>query len=113
MIMSLKLLKLRWRIFFWTITGRMKKIHTRLKVNLAKGNSENILIVFPMDEPSFRVALYTFRNLGKHDINKRNYRFLVKEQFKDLFHLQIGDTMFIQNSDQYTILSDEKSILQV
>jgi len=38
--------------------------------------------------------------------------FLVQEQFRELFHLQMGDTMFIRHSDQYTILSDEKLVLQ-
>ena len=111
MIMSLKLLKLRWKIFFWTITGRMKKIHTRLKLNLAKGNSENILIVFPMDEPSFRVALYAFRDLGKNDETKREFIFLVKEQFRQLFHLQMGESVFIEAGSPNDILSNEKFIL--
>ena len=112
MIMSLKLLKLRWRIFFWTITGRMKKIHTRLKVNLAKGNSENILIVFPMDEPSFRVALYAFRDLGKNDEIKREFIFLVQEQFRELFHSQFGQIVFIESAEPDNILSDERFLIQ-
>ena len=112
MFMSLKLLKLQWCIFFWTITGRMKKMHSRLQLTLSQGYPESVLIVFPMDEPSFRVACYAFRDLGKHDNKKRKFIFLVKEQFGDLFHLQIGDIMYIRNSDQYTILSDEKSVLQ-
>ena len=91
MIMSLKLLKLRWKIFFWTVTGRMQKIRTRLKVKLVQGNSENVLIVFPMDEPSFRVAIYAFRDLGKNDETRREFIFLVKEQFRQLFHLQMGE----------------------
>ena len=110
MIMSLKLLKLRWKIFFWTITGRMKKIHTRLKLNLAKGNSENILIVFPMDEPSFRVALYAFRDLGKNDETKREFIFLVQEQFSQLFHLQMGEAVFIEAAEANERLSNEKLI---
>ena len=73
--MSVKLLKLQWRIFFWTITGRIKKIHSRLELSLTKGNHENILIVFPMDEPTFRVALYAFRELGQTDLQKKRFRF--------------------------------------
>ena len=65
-----------------------------------------------MDEPSFRVACYAFRDLGKQDGRKRKFIFLVKEHFEDLFHLQMGDTMLIRNSDNYTILFDEKSVLQ-
>ena len=112
MIMSLKLLKLRWKIFFWTVTGRMQKIRTRLKVKLVQGNSENVLIVFPMDEPSFRVAIYAFRDLGKNDETKRKFIFLIKEQFRQLFHLQMGEAVFIEVADPNDILSDEKFIMQ-
>ena len=112
MFMSLKLLKLRWKIFFWTITGRITKLHSRLKLTLSQGEPKNVLIVFPIDEPSFRVACYTFRDLGKNSNQKMNFIFLVEEQFEDLFHLRIEDTILIQNSDQYTILSDERSVLQ-
>ena len=112
MFMSLKLLKLRWQIFFWTITGRIQKMHSRLHLTLSQGNPESVLIVFPMDEPSFRVACYAFRDLRKKDGKRRKFIFLVKEQFEDLFHLQMGDTMFIRHSNQYTILSDEKLVLQ-
>ena len=111
MFMSLKLLKLRWCIFFWTITGRMKKMHSRLQLTLSQGYPEKVLIVFPMDEPSFRVACYAFRDLGKKNGHKREFIFLVKEQFEDLFHLRMGDTMLIRNFDKNAILTDEKSVL--
>jgi len=110
--MSLKLLKLRWRIFFWTITGKINKMHSRLQLTLSQGYLESVLIVFPMDEPSFRVACYAFRDLGKHDNKKRKFIFLIKEQFDDLFHLQVGDKILIQNSAQNNTLSDEKLVFQ-
>ena len=111
MIMSLKLLKLRWKIFFWTITGKIKKLHSRLQLTLSQGNSGNILIIFPADEPSFRVAFYTFRDLGKKTGRKIKFIFLVKEQFKDLFHLRMGETIYTKDSDLHSILSDERSLL--
>ena len=111
MFMSLKLLKLRWKIFFWTITGRINKLHSRLQLTLSQGDSKNVLIVFPIDEPSFRVACFAFRNLGKKSGQKMNFIFLVKEQFEDLFHFRMGETMFIQHSGSDTILSDERSLL--
>ena len=112
MFMSLKLLKLRWKIFFWTMTGRIKKMQSRLQLTLSHGNPENILIVFPLDEPSFRVACYAFRDLGKNSVQKRKFIFIVREQFRELFHLRIGDSMFIKHSDKDIILSGEKLLLQ-
>ena len=112
MFMNLKLLKLRWRLFFWTITGRIKKMHSRLQLTLSQGNPENILIIFPMDEPTFRVACYAFRDLGKDNVQKKQFIFIVKEQFKDLFHLRIGNSMYINHSDNDTIVAGEKLLLQ-
>ena len=112
MFMNLKLLKLRWRLFFWTITGRIKKMHSRLQLTLSQGNPENILIIFPMDEPTFRVACYAFRVLGKDNVYKKQFIFIVKEQFKDLFHLRIGNSMYINHSDNDTIVAGEKLLLQ-
>ena len=87
-------------------------MHSRLQLTLSQGHPESVLIVFPMDEPSFRVACYAFRDLRKKDVKRRKFIFLVREQFEDLFHLRMEDTMFIRHSDQYTILSDEKLVLQ-
>jgi len=112
MFMSLKLLKLRWKIFFWTMTGRIKKMQSRLQLTLSHGNPENILIIFPLDEPSFRVACYAFRDLGKNNVQKRKFIFIIREQFRELFHLRIGDSMFIKHSDKDIILSGEKLLLQ-
>ena len=64
-----------------------------------------------MDEQSFRVALYAFRELGQKDPRPKNYKFLIREQFKDLFHIQIGIPILVRNSEFENILSDERMIL--
>jgi len=64
-----------------------------------------------MDEPSFRVATYTFRKLGDDDSYKKNYKFIIKEQFKDLFHIQSGRSVLIKDSDGTNVLIDEQQIL--
>ena len=110
--MNLKLLKLHWKLFFWFFTGRLKKISSRLDINFTKGNPEKILVFFPMEEPSFRVALYAFRNIGKNNPHKIKFKFIVKEKFKQLFHLQIGDTVYIQNTEFNKLLPDEKYLRQ-
>ena len=111
MFMSLKLLKLRCKIFIWSLTGKIKKIHPRLQLSLIQGNHNNILIIFPNDESSFRVANYTFRNLGKKSSRKKNIKILVEEQFEHLFHLRTSETIFIHETDPDRILTDEKSVM--
>ena len=109
--MSVKLLKLHWRIFYWTFTSKINTLGPRIKLTLTKGQVKKILIVFPMDEPSFRVAMYAFRELGKKDTYRKNYKFIIKEQFKDLFYLCSGIPILIKNSDYENMLSDEKELL--
>ena len=110
--MSVKLLKLRWLIFYWNITGRINKLGPHLKLTLTKGQPEKILIVFPMDEPSFRVALYAFRELGQKEGYRINYKYIIKEQFKDLFHLRSGTKILVKNAEYDNMLPDEKQILE-
>ena len=109
--MSVKLLKLRWRIFYWTFTGRINKLGPSLKLTLTKGRAEKILIVFPMDEPAFMVALYAFRDLAPKKTHRRNYKYIIKEQFKTLFNLRSGSSILVRNSEYENMLSDEKQIL--
>ena len=82
-----------------------------MQLTLVKGQVDKILIVFPMDEPSFRVAMYAFRGLGQKDSNRKNYKFIIKEQFKDLFYLCSGTPILVRNSEYENMLSDEKEIL--
>ena len=110
-ITSSKLIKLHWRVFYWTITGRIQKLSSKISLNLKDIEAKNILIIFPMDEPSFRVATYTFRRIGSNDSYKKNYKFIIKEQFKDLFHIQSGRSILVKDSDCTNVLLDEQEIL--
>ena len=110
--MSVKLLKLQLRIYYWTFSGQIKKITSRLFVSLKKGTANKILIIFPMDEPSFRVANYAFRGLSQGIDPQRHIKYLIKEQFKDIFHLHSGTLILVKNSNENNVLSDEKQILE-
>ena len=48
----------------------------------------------------------------KDNVHKKQFIFIVKEQFKDLFHLRIGNSMYIDHSDNDTIVIGEKLLLQ-
>ena len=65
-----------------------------------------------MDESSFRVANYAFRELGQTVESQRNIKYIIKEQFKDLFHLHSGTLIMVKNSESDKVLSDEKQILE-
>ena len=111
--MNLKLLKLHLIIFFWKIIGKVKFLESELKLSFNSGNMNRVLLIFPVDEPSFRVAYYTFRELGKSSNQKRMFTFLVMEQFRDLFHITTGDKIYIQKFGKNKILNNEKQILEI
>ena len=113
MFMSLKLLKLRLIIFFWKIFGKIKNIRLKNGLNWSNNKNNKILIVFPIDEASFRVACYTFRDLGKNNINNQQFIFIVREDLKDLFHLQFGYTLYIKYVNQSFRIIEEKSLIHV
>ena len=112
MFMSLKLLKLKSKIFFWSLTGKIKKLQSRLQLNFNMGDVENVLIFFPTDESSFRVAYYTFRDLGKTSKKNIKFVFVIKEKFNNLFHLPNGDIILMKDSNKDSILLDEGIILK-
>jgi len=74
------------KLFYLIIAGKIKKNHKAIKISKkTEINMKNILIIFPIDEEDFRVALYVFRNLSKEE--NINYYFLVNEIFNQHFHL--------------------------
>ncbi len=109
--MSSKLLKLRLIIFFWKFFGKINNIRSRNELNWGNTKNKKILIVFPVDEPSFRVACYTFRDLGRNNINNKQFIFIVRKEFKDLFHLQFGYTLYIKYIQEGAVLLEEQSLI--
>ena len=49
--------------------------------------------------------------MGKKDGCQRSYKYIIKEQFKDLFHLHAGTPILVRNSEYDNMLPDEKQIL--
>ena len=66
--------------------GKISKNNSPIEINNQnKRIINNILMIFPIREEEFRVALYTFRNLIKS--NNVNYYFIVNGVFKHHFNL--------------------------
>ena len=78
--MSLKLIKLRWRLFYWTLIGKIKKLHTPFKTERDFNNKKKVLIFFPMNKSAFKLSQYTFRKLGQKKVN--DYIFVTKEEYR-------------------------------
>tara|TARA_Y100001970_G_C14200297_1_gene840714 strand:- start:1107 stop:1643 length:537 start_codon:yes stop_codon:yes gene_type:complete len=107
--MSLKLIKLRWRLFYWTLIGRIKKLHIPFNTERDFNNKKKVLIFFPMNKSAFKLSQYTFRKLGQKKAN--DYIFVTKEEYRQKFQINVGKVLLINHSKSENMLSDEKLIL--
>ena len=74
------------KLFYLIITGKVKKNHKPIKIfKDSQIDIKNILIIFPINQEDFRVAIYAFRNLTKKE--NLNYYFLINGVFSQHFHL--------------------------
>lgn len=83
---KIKVYLLKFKLFYLKLLGKIKKIDGSIEINQKIINkSKNILIIFPVKNEQFRVALYSLRNLvKKEDVN---YYYLVNSIYKNNFHL--------------------------
>ena len=71
-----------------------------------EGNTvKNILLCFPVDEPSFRVAVYSFRKFGDTILNDIQIVLLIPNQYRKLLHFRFGQVItYDYNSEKNVIM---------
>lgn len=112
--MNFKLFKLRTKIFYYSFIGKIQQQIPQLDLELQGHDSKRILLMFPFDEPSFRVAAFSFRGLGSERQSENNYTFLIKDSFKPLFHIRRGETIIlISDPKDPSKIKSEDSIINV
>jgi len=85
-MIKFKTIQTKIKFIYLVITGKIKKVNNFIEINQnSKKNIKNILMIFPVKEEAFRVALYSFRNLLK--VKNVNYFFIVNNVYKHHFHL--------------------------
>ena len=83
--MKFKAFSTKLKFFYLKLTGKIKKMDTSVEIISTKTAIKNILVIFPLKEDAFRVALYAFRNLKRK--NNTNYYYLINSIHKNHFHL--------------------------
>ena len=84
--MKFKVFLTKLKFFYFKFSGKIKKIDYSVEINQKdKSEINNILLIFPLEEEPFRVALYAFRNLKRK--KNTNYYYLVNSVYKNHFHL--------------------------
>ena len=112
--MNFKLFKLRTKIFYYSIFGKIQRQIPQLELESQGHNSKRILLMFPFDESLFRVAAFSFRGLGSEKKADSHYTFLIKDTFKPLFKIQQGETIIlISDPKKPSKIKSEDSIINV
>ena len=104
--MKFKDIQTKIKLNYLKFSGKINKSNLPIEINRNDNRSiKNILIIFPIKEEQFRVAIYTFRNLVK---NKNvNYYYIVNNVYKHHFHLSGYVFDLYYNSKKQNIKFDE------
>ena len=92
------------KLFYGIFSGKIKRPGTHIEISRNNSKSiNNILIIFPVNEDAFRVALYSFRTFVKNkDIN---YYFVINQIYKH--HFSLPGYTFNFNKQKNKIKIDE------
>ena len=102
--MSLKLQILKAKIHLFYKTGKIGKLKSSFEISSDGLYVKNILICFPVDEASFRVAAYSFRKIKETLIKDVNLVLLIPDSYKQLLHFNYGNII------SYKIKNDKEII---
>ena len=109
MAVNFKLFKLYTRIYYNFLLGKINNSIPKVNINLSGIEVDNkLLIIFPLDEESFRVAAYSFRKLIDYN-NSDKYSVLINEDFKNLFYFSSSQIIYAKfnNKKQSLIYNKE------
>ncbi len=113
-IMNFKLFKLRLQIFYYLLIGKIQKKIPDISLDSSGHHSKKILLLFPFDEATFRVAAFAFRKLGSENAGNKHYTFLIKDVHKPHFHIRKGETIIlISDPKNPHKIKSEDSIINV
>ncbi len=88
--MSLKLQILKAKIHLFYKTGKIGKLDSSFNISSKGMHLKNVLICFPIDEASFRVAAYSFRKVRETILKDTNLVLLIPTSYKQLLHFNYG-----------------------
>ena len=97
---------------FYLLLGKIRK--NSFKIKLPNRNKiKQVVIFFPIDEDSFRLALYSFRNFNFNENNIRYY-FVINEKFRNIINLNKFNLIFVnyrKDKMQFCKIRDKKNLI--
>ena len=111
--MSLKLQILKAKIHLFSKTGKIGKLHSSFNLSSNGVKVKNILIRFPIDEASFRVAAYSFRKVQETTLKETNLIFLVPQKYRELLHFNYGQIFTYQLKEEQDMIFSEDEVRNI
>jgi len=110
--MDFKLLKMRWQLAFFRLTGRLGKIPEKVQFPLSQAPQLPVLFCMPRNPQTFKVAAFHLRTILK-DPDRTTF-FLVQNNYRHLLSLH-GEKVWFYRTEDGKIKSDDKEhiILQM
>jgi len=97
--MTFKLLKIQFRIIFYSLMGRVGKLPDPLSFPITAENVRSVLIFFPLDMDSFHVAVYTFRDFPGGGGAAPKISYMIHEQFRELVPREDEHIIFYRSEE--------------
>ena len=111
--MDSKLHILKLKIQMYSKLGKIGRLASKIKIS-SKGNTvKNILVCFPIDEPSFRVASFSFRKLKEDVLKDVHIILLIPSQYKNLIKFYFGQIITYDMKNEKNISSTLEEIRKI
>ena len=111
--MNFKLHKLRAKIQLFSLTGKIGKLASKMTISKNGNPVKNILLCFPIDEPSFRVAAYSFRKFGDTILKDVKIVLLIPSQYRKLLHFRYGQVITYELNTEKNVITTLDEIRSV
>ncbi len=92
--MDLKLLKLKIKIQWLMLTGRIRKMEQTIQMPTEAQKFRSALISFPLQDEFFRLALFSFKKILEDADLRAIYILLIPEIYKSLYRHSMQNVIF-------------------
>ena len=106
--MDFKLLKMKIIVHYLHLFKKIGKLNEILSLPFRSGYNSRLMVIFPVDEPSFRVAIFSFRRFNEQNNRSVHFTYLVPEKFRNIFQFTGIDVVYFDEGKMDEMKYDKK-----
>jgi len=111
--MNIKIIIIKLKFFWLKLTGKINTQNFNVDLKSDGHHSKNIIVIFPMDDTFFRIALYIFRDIDdlvQSCTNDLNIYYFIKDSFASKFAIKSGTFKGLRTNKKDRIVNYSKLI---